>query len=95
MTLKVYQERLCLYHQDKLIARHARCYERHQDIEDPEVGRSRLIDGWGIHWVPGRGWTYNLWGFRCVQIKHLGRTVRIGTDDPGGLHEAIAAALDS
>jgi len=36
LTLKVYQERLCIYHHGKLIARHARCYERHKDFEDPD-----------------------------------------------------------
>jgi hypothetical protein len=36
LTLKVYPNRLCLYHHDKLVARHARCYDRHQDIEDPD-----------------------------------------------------------
>ena len=50
-----------------------------------EPGRTSLIDGWGIHYIPGRGWTYNLWGFDCV-VVHLGvKTVRIGTDDPAGL----------
>jgi transposase len=42
LTLKVYQERLCIYHHDKLIARHARCYERHQDIEDPDHPKALL-----------------------------------------------------
>ena len=36
LTLKIYPDRLCCYHQDKLIARHDRCYDRHQDIEDPD-----------------------------------------------------------
>lgn len=36
VTLKAYPERLCIYYQDKLIARHARSYDRHQDIEDPD-----------------------------------------------------------
>ncbi len=42
LTLKIYQERLCIYHHDKLIARHARCYERHQDIEDPDHPKELL-----------------------------------------------------
>lgn len=46
-----------------------------------EPARSSLIDGWGIHYVPGRGWTYNLWGFDCVEL-HLGKkVVRVGSDD--------------
>jgi hypothetical protein len=42
LTLKVFADRLCIYHQDKLIARHARCYERHQDIEDPDHPKALL-----------------------------------------------------
>jgi hypothetical protein len=36
VTVKAYPDRLCLYHQDTLIARHVRSYDRHQDIEDPD-----------------------------------------------------------
>ena len=36
LTLKTYPERLCIYHQDQLIARHIRTYDRRQDIEDPD-----------------------------------------------------------
>ncbi len=46
-----------------------------------EPGRSTIIDGWGVHWVPGRGWTYNIWGFDCA-VLHLGkRVVRVGSDE--------------
>ena len=51
------------------------------DIWSVEPGRSSWIDGWGIHWVPGRGYTYNLWGFRCVRLIVQGRVIRIGSDD--------------
>jgi hypothetical protein len=47
--------------------------------------RSKWIDGWGIHCIPGRGWTYNLWGFDCVTVTVGSKTIRIGTDDPEGL----------
>ena len=33
---------MCLYHADTLIARHRRCYDRHQDIEDPDHPRALL-----------------------------------------------------
>lgn len=57
----------------------------YSSITAAEAGRSRLVDGWGIHWVPGRGWTFSLWGFDCI-VLHLGsRIVRIGTDDVDGL----------
>lgn len=35
VILKAYDDRLCIYADDKLIARHVRCMDRHQDIEDP------------------------------------------------------------
>jgi hypothetical protein len=58
---------------------------RYQDISSVDTARSDLIDGLGIHYVPTRGWIYNLWGFRCVRVTHRGRHVRIGTDDVEGL----------
>jgi transposase len=36
VTLKLYPDRLCLYHHEQLIARHTRCYDRHKDIENPD-----------------------------------------------------------
>jgi transposase len=42
LTLKAYPDRLCIYHQDTLIARHARSYERRQDIEDPDHPKALL-----------------------------------------------------
>jgi hypothetical protein len=48
VTLKAYPDRLCIYggdgqHDDQLIARHPRCYDRHQDIEDAEHARALLV----------------------------------------------------
>ncbi|MEI8198306.1 MAG: hypothetical protein WCI73_20625 [Phycisphaerae bacterium] len=50
-----------------------------------EPARSTFLDGWGIHYTPGRGWIYNLWGFDCVKVQMGKKTVRIGTDDVPGL----------
>ena len=36
LTLKTYPDRLCIYLGDTLIARHARRYDRFQDVEDPD-----------------------------------------------------------
>ena len=36
VTLKAYPDRVCIYHAEQLIARHQRCYDRHQDIENPD-----------------------------------------------------------
>jgi len=65
---------------------------RYAEIATAEQDRSSFVDGWGIHWVPGRGWTYNLWGFDCVRLTLTnGRTLRIGTDDPSGLAAFLQA----
>ena len=53
----------------------------YRDIESVEPDRSTFLDGWGIHWLPGRGTIYNVWGYDCVRIKTDRRTVRLGTDD--------------
>jgi transposase len=42
LTLKAYPDRLCVYHNNKLIAQHARSYDRHQDFEDPDHPRALL-----------------------------------------------------
>lgn len=51
------------------------------DIARVKPGRTSWIDGWGIHWIPGRGYTYNLWGFACAELEVRNRTVRLGSDD--------------
>lgn len=51
------------------------------EINDVRPGQSSWIDGWGIHFIPFRGWTLNLWGFECVEIQRGKNTIRIGTDD--------------
>lgn len=42
LTLKAYPQRLCIYHQDKLIARHPRSFDRHPDFEDPDHPKALL-----------------------------------------------------
>lgn len=58
---------------------------RYDSIRSFRPARSRLIDGWGIHFVPGRGWTWNLWGFDCVELELEHGRLRLGTDDLDGL----------
>ena len=36
VIVKAYPERVCIYHHDRLIARHVRCFDRYQDREDPD-----------------------------------------------------------
>jgi hypothetical protein len=58
---------------------------RYADILAVEPGRTTLFDGWGVHYVPFRGKTFNLWGFGCAKIELGKRTVRIGSDDVDSL----------
>jgi hypothetical protein len=46
--------------------------------------------GWGIHLTP-RGWLYNVSGREAVELEFVdGHRLRIGTDEPERLCEAIA-----
>ena len=46
--------------------------------------------GWGIRWVPGRYWVWNVSGFQAVELTMKdGRRFRIGTDEPAALVHAI------
>lgn len=42
VTVKAYPDRVCIYHQDKLVARHVRHYDRHKDYEDPDHPKELL-----------------------------------------------------
>lgn len=66
----------------------------YDQITGVEPGRSTLLDGWGIHYCPGRGWTYNLWGFDCVVVRLGRKTLRIGTDDVDGLIAFLRSKVD-
>jgi len=36
LTVKLYPDRICMYHDDKLVARHPRSYDRRKDFEHPD-----------------------------------------------------------
>ena len=42
LTLKKYQNRICLYHGNDLVARHARSYDRKQDIQNLDHSKTLL-----------------------------------------------------
>ena len=64
----------------------------YDEILSAAPGRSALIDGWGIHLIPGRGWTWNIHGFAAVELRlRGGKRLRIGTDDREGLAAFLAA----
>jgi transposase len=42
LTVKAYPDRICIYFDNQLIARHTRHYGRHQEIEDPDHAKSLI-----------------------------------------------------
>jgi anti-anti-sigma factor len=58
---------------------------RYADIERVEVGRTLILDGWGIHMSIRGGLVWNLWGRDCVVVHLKKGTLRIGTDDAENL----------
>lgn len=51
------------------------------EIVGVDIARTRLIDGWGVHYSLGRGWLWNIWGRTCVVIHHKRGNLLVGTDD--------------
>lgn len=65
----------------------------YRSITRVEKGRTTFLDGWGIHYRAGWGWTFNVWGFDCVRV-FCGKTVyNLGTDDPEGLLQFLESKL--
>lgn len=54
----------------------------------------RQWGGWGIRWVPGRGWAYSARGDQGVRLTLLdGRIVLVGSQRAQDLEHAISQAL--
>ena len=67
---------------------------KYADIGSVQRSRTSFLDGWGIHISPSGGWTWNLWGFDCVDVHFKkGWRLRIGTDDPDGLEAFLQETL--
>lgn len=67
---------------------------RYADIESVEVGRTLILEGWGIHWSIRGGWVWNLWGRDCVVVRfNEGGVLRIGTDDAWNLAEFLQGKI--
>lgn len=66
------------------------------EIERVEQTRSSWLDGWGIHMSPSGGWTWNLWGFDCVDVYLTrGRKLRLGTNEPVELEAFLRQQITS
>jgi hypothetical protein len=58
---------------------------RYADIVKVEIGRTLILDGWGIHLSVRGGWVCNIWSRACV-VLHLRKGIlRVGTDDGADL----------
>jgi hypothetical protein len=65
----------------------------YDDIVEVDKGRTRFLDGWGIHWNPWSGSIWAIWGFDCVVIRLKRGMIRVGTDDPHGLAEFLKGRI--
>jgi hypothetical protein len=67
----------------------------YDQMTSAEPDRTNVLDGWGIHYVPWRGWTYNLWGFGCVKVNLGKRVIRVGTDEPEQLTVFLQSQIEA
>lgn len=68
---------------------------RYEDIVNVDVGRTTILDGWGIHMSLQGGWVWNIWGRDCVVLRLRKGILRVGTDDARQLAEFLNARLPS
>ena len=50
----------------------------YDDIIGVEIGRTTIMDGWGIHWSPWGGSVWSLRTGRCVAIRRRQGVIRVG-----------------
>ncbi len=62
---------------------------RYDDIISAEIGRTTILDGWGIHMSLRGGWVWNLWGRDCVVLQLRKGLLRVGTDDAENLVDFV------
>jgi hypothetical protein len=63
------------------------------DVREVEVGRTLVMDGWGIHMSVRGGWVWNVWGRDCVIISLERSVLRVGTDDAAELAAFLKARI--
>lgn len=59
------------------------------EIVSVEIGRTTLLEGWGIHMSLRGGWVWNLWGRDCIVLTLEKDILRIGTNDAQQLMEFL------
>jgi hypothetical protein len=68
---------------------------RYANIEKVEVGRTLILDSWGIHFSIRGGWVWNLWGRNCLVVHLKKGVLRIGTDDAENLARFLTGKIAS
>lgn len=64
----------------------------HEDVQQVRVVQNPVWYGWGIRYTPD-GWVYNVSGLRAVELTVASEErIRIGTDEPGALKQALEEA---
>lgn len=66
---------------------------KYESIVSVEVGRTTILDGWGIHMSIRGGWVWNVWGRECVVLRLRKSILRVGTDDAAQLSEFLNRRL--
>lgn len=64
------------------------------EIADVRMTQTEFWEGFGIHWMPQRGWLWKVSGRDAVTIrKKNGGMITLGSDDAAGLYDAINARV--
>ena len=66
---------------------------RYEDVVSVELGRTTILEGWGIHVSPRGGWVWNIWGRDCVVLRLRKGILRVGSDDAVRLVDFLNARL--
>lgn len=66
---------------------------KYENIVSVEVGRTTILDGWGIHMGFRGGWVWNIWGRDCVVLRLRKGILRVGTDDADQLSAFLSRRL--
>ncbi len=65
------------------------------EVASCEPVQNKWWFGWGLRWIPG-GWLINVSGWDAVELRYRsGGLLRVGTDEPWQLCDAVQAELEA
>jgi hypothetical protein len=60
------------------------------DIKEYRAVHNPWFTGWGIRWMPGQYWLWNVSGYQAVELTlNNGKRFRLGSDEPEALVNAL------